>query len=361
MRELFIVFLAWLTGGFVHPKMELATVGDDYAVFYRRSKGTVEPIRLDNLKPAHSYDFYGSHFTTLARPSGKLLCTFASVNDVHIGETICGFDSHHPKRGPILRNEEGKIPYAEMMSRNAVDEISKINPDAVLVKGDITDAGKPEEFKKFLEIWGKFGRKLHWVCGNHDVHSKRPDDAQRMVKVELKGITLALLDTAIEGKPNGQVSQDQLDWLRAIAEASDRPVMVFGHHHIWNPKYKREEKFFGIQPDDSEKLLALFREHKCMVGYFSGHTHSNHVEFMDDMPGVPFAQTGAVKEFPGAWIEYKVYENGIQQIMHRLNSDECLRWEEMTSCMELGRYEKRHFGKLSDRCFTIATRKSSLQ
>jgi Icc protein len=354
MHHALIAVLAWVTGCCGHPKMELETVGEDYAVFFKRQgNGVVEPIRVENLQAAHDYYIHGKHFSTLVRPSGKLLATFVTANDVHIGELICGFDSHHPDRGPILRNEPGKTPYAEMMSRNAVVEIAKLNPDAVLIKGDLTDAGLPADLKMFQEIWGTFGDKFHYVFGNHDVHSGRPFEAPRMVRVDLPGVILAALDTSIDRKATGQISAQQLEWLEQIAKTADRPVMVFGHHHIWNPRHKRDPNYFGINPTDSEKLIALFRQYKCFLGYFCGHTHSNKLEYI---AGVPFVQNAATKEFPGAFVEYRVYEGGVEQIMHRVTAPESLRWEELTSKLELGAYEHRHNGKLSDRCFTVVPR-----
>jgi predicted phosphodiesterase len=210
-----------------------------------------------------------------------------------------------------------------------------------------------ETFKK---VWGEFGDRLHWVCGNHDVHFKRPAQSPLMVRVDLPGVILAMLDTSIEGKAAGQVSAEQLALLKNIAQSADRPVMVFGHHHIWDLATKRDPQFFGINPNDSEKLIELFRQEKCMIGYFSGHTHSNRLQVLRGLPGVVFVQCGAVKEFPGAWDEYRVYEGGIQQIMHRVLAPESLRWEEETSKTEGGAYEKHHFAKLTDRCFTIHAR-----
>jgi 3',5'-cyclic-AMP phosphodiesterase len=356
VHSLVIGILAWVTGS-GHPNMSLESVGDDYAVFFKRQAGgVVEAIRVDGLQPNHHYYIHGKHFSTLARPTGKLLSTFVTVNDVHMGESVCGFDSRHPNRGPILHNEPGKIPYAEMMSRNAVSEIALLNPDAVLIKGDLTDAGKPADFKMFMDIWNSFGDKFHFVLGNHDVHSGRPFAAPRMVRIDLTGVILAALDTSIEGKATGQVSAENLEWLEELAKNADRPVMVFGHHHLWNSDHKRDPNYFGINPDDSEKVIALFHKYKCLLGYFSGHTHANKLEYIAGLKGVPFAQTAAIKEFPGAFFEYRVYEGGVEQIMHRITSPESLRWEELTSRMESGTYEHRHNGRLFDRCFTIIPR-----
>ena len=39
---------------------------------------------------------------------------------------------------------------------------------------------------------------------------------------------------------------------------ADRPVLVFGHHHVWNPESsERPDDYFGINPDDSERLVEL--------------------------------------------------------------------------------------------------------
>ncbi|HEY9714537.1 MAG TPA: metallophosphoesterase, partial [Chroococcales cyanobacterium] len=262
----------------------------------------------------------------------------------------------HPRRGPVLHNQPGKLPYAEMMSVNAAAEIERLKPAAVLIKGDLTDAGQEKDWQKFKEIWGRFGERLYWVCGNHDVHSGRPVSAPQMVRIELPGAILALLDTTIERSATGQISQEQLTWLESLAKNADRPVMIFGHHHLWTPRHRRKTGYFGINPGDSEKLIALFRQYDCLIGYFSGHTHSNRVEHLPDLPGVIFAQTAALKEFPGAFFEYRVYEGGVQQIMHRVSAPESLQWEAMTSKQEGGRYAHNHYGKLAERCFTIIPR-----
>ena len=69
--------------------------------------------------------------------------------------------------------------------------------------------------------------------------------------------------------------------------------------------------------------------------------------------GVPWAEVAATKDFPGAWAEYRVFEGGILQVLHRIADPAALRWTERTRAMYAGLYAEYAFGALDDRCFPI--------
>jgi hypothetical protein len=74
---------------------------------------------------------------------------------------------------------------------------------------------------------------------------------------------------------------------------------------------------------------------------------------------VPTIEVGCVKDFPGTWAEYRVYETGVMQVVHRISSPEALGWSER--CRHLYSdfgidYESYALGRLEDRCFTLALR-----
>ena len=48
---------------------------------------------------------------------------------------------------------------------------------------------------------------------------------------------------------------------------------------------------------------------------------------------MPSIDVGCVKDFPGTWAEYRVYEGGLLQIVHRISSPEALAWSE--ECRDL--------------------------
>jgi hypothetical protein len=63
-----------------------------------------------------------------------------------------------------------------------------------------------------------------------------------------------------------------------------------------------------------------------------------------------------VKDFPGSWAEYRVYEGGILQVHRRISAPEALDWTDRTRAMFGGLYPAYSFGAMSDRCFAISPR-----
>ena len=329
---------------------ELTTVADDHAVVFVGA----EARRYEGLDPDREYEFDGITFHTLPRPRGERLGTVATVNDVHFGEVECGV-LEGLEMGPILRAEPGEPPYPETMNRAAIAEIAALDPDAVVAKGDLTTHGSEDEFEAFLAAYSPvFGDRLHYVRGNHDAYVGADFASGAPLEVKLPGVTLAILDTVVPTWHTGQLSSDQLEWLDELGGRGDGLVLVFGHHHPWSPlSNSRSPTYFGINPDDSERLIDVVARRPSLVGYFAGHTHRNRVRRFPATGDAPWVEVACVKDFPGAWAEYRVFEGGVLQIHHRISSPEALSWTERTRAMFGGMYPAYAFGTLEDRCFPI--------
>jgi predicted phosphodiesterase len=326
---------------------ELTTVADDEAVAF---DGT-EVAHWIGLEPDTEHDLDGLLVRTLPRPPGERLATIATVNDVHFGEVECGILDGWGD--PVLRSEPGEDPYPEVMNRAAVAEIEAAEPDLVVVKGDLTSDGTQEQFDAFLACYGGFDERLLYVRGNHESHPRAPFGAVPFQTRTLPGAIVALLDTSVDGSESGALTAEQLDQLDVLAASADRPVLAFGHHHCWDPGSSREANYFGINPDDSERLIALVARRPAIVGWFAGHTHRNRVRRFPATGDVPFVEVSCVKDFPGAWAEYRVFEGGILQVFRRISAPEALAWSERTRAMFAGLYHDYAFGRLEDRCFVL--------
>ena len=330
--------------------LEVTTVADDEVVAFDGP----EVVRLGGLEPDHSYDIAGTTARTLPRPQGERLVTVATVNDTHFGEVRCGH-LEGSNLGPVLSSEPGSPPYPEVMNYAAASEIAAAGPDLVVAKGDLTDAGRPEEWVAFRRCYqARFGERLVFTLGNHDVAA--PTSAHGVAPpaqaVSLPGVMVAVLDTSVAGIPGGRLSTDQLEWLDELASRADRPVLVFGHHPV---KEGRSDwwEVDGLDQPSSLALVDLVGRRPAIVAYLAGHTHRNRVQRFPGTGDVPWAEVACVKDFPGSWAEYRVFEGGILQVHRRVSSPEALRWSEKCRSLFGGLYPAYALGGISERCLPI--------
>lgn len=330
--------------------MELTTVAPDEVVVH--DGPTVH--RHLGLEPATDYDFDGLSVMTLPEPKGELLGTFATVNDVHFGETTAGLIDG---AGEGFSVPPGTTPYPTLMNTDAVAEMAELDPLAVLVKGDLTTDGSAEQLAEFEATFRPtFGDRLHFIRGNHEsYHHVNVGPAYE--RVELPGVLAIMVDTSRDGHPNGDLAASLLERLEDEAADSDVPVLIFGHHHIWLPEEDtRDDGFFGIMPGASEALQRAIARHPNIRGYFAGHTHRNRRRFVAATGDVPYVEVSSTKDFPGGWAEYRIHEGTLVQVFRRVSTPRALAWTDRTRGMFGGIYPAYSFGELGDRCFEIDLR-----
>ncbi|MDQ1478296.1 MAG: 3,5-cyclic-AMP phosphodiesterase [Actinomycetota bacterium] len=360
---------------------ELFTVGPDEVVVTFRTEderaietrvgdrtvvtsGRYHSARVTGLEPATRYalgiegavigssPLLPAEVTTLAQPPGRLLATVATVNDVHFGETTCGLLGTPEELGPVFTVEPGATPYPEVMNHGAIDAMEQLDPDAVLVKGDLTDRGTEAEYEAFLHAYSRLGARMHHVRGNHDAMLSEKIAATGPFTVDVEGATLAVLDTVRPGTDRGRISRQQLEWVDQLAAEAAQPVLLFGHHHPWDPaSTHRNETYFGINPDDSESLCAVIARRGSISGYFAGHTHRTRTRRFPTARDVPIVEIACVKDYPGAWAEYRVHEGGYVQLTRRIDAPAAMAWTEKTRAMFAGLYRDYALGEIADRCF----------
>lgn len=335
---------------------EITTVGPFHTATVKGlTPGTAYDLAIDAGLVDTDERYLPPTVTTLKQPTGALLTTFATVNDVHFGEIECGRLEFKGQdiTGDVFVSGPGDDPYPEVMNGGAISDIDALNPDAVIAKGDLTSLGTDEEYDAFLTAYGHFGDRLYHVRGNHDAALSDTLATTAPFAVELPGATLAVLDTVRYQRENGRITDGQFAWLDQLAEEADRPVFVFGHHHAWAPDSNtRSDDYFGINPDDSETLVDIVHRRESIAGYFAGHTHRNRVRRFAEARDVPFVEVACVKDYPGSWAEYRVYEDGYVQLHRRITPPAARAWTEVTRRMFHGLYRDYALGQLEWRCFT---------
>lgn len=154
-------------------------------------------------------------------------------------------------------------------------------PDAVIVTGDLVDAGLPEEYGLLAEILAPLDLPLFLMPGNHDLRAPLRAAFPRhgylgiagaiRFTVEAFALRIVALDSLVEGQPYGELGPDQLAWLdRTLAEQPDRPTVVAVHHPPFDTGIGHMDRI-GLR--DATALAAVIARHQQVERVLSGHVH----------------------------------------------------------------------------------------
>lgn len=152
--------------------------------------------------------------------------------------------------------------------------------DAVVVTGDIADNGLIEEYEIARELLTT--RYPTIICpGNHDV---RPAFRKALLDLDedgdgpinqvlrLDGLTVALCDSSVPGRPEGFLEDETVTWLNGVlAETPDTPAIVGMHHP---PVSLGIPYVDAIRLRNPERLEAVVRRHPQVVAVITGHAHT---------------------------------------------------------------------------------------
>lgn len=121
---------------------------------------------------------------------------------------------------------------------SAADEINALEPDALVVTGDLTENGLLSQYRAAREALNSIECKLKVICsGNHDYRStgyllfKKFFSSPRIMK--LGNCIFAIVSTARPERNDGEVGHRQVIWLeRSLSRHKKMMKVVAMHHHL---------------------------------------------------------------------------------------------------------------------------------
>ncbi|RDJ22447.1 phosphodiesterase [Bosea caraganae] len=130
------------------------------------------------------------------------------------------------------------------MTRRAFEAVAAlpVKPDALVITGDLTENGRPEEYALLRSMLAGLGLPTLLLPGNHDDRENLvaglelgphavTDGGFVQFLADLGPIRLIGLDTVQPGSSAGAICDIRLDFLEAaLAGADGRPVALFMHH-----------------------------------------------------------------------------------------------------------------------------------
>ena len=183
---------------------------------------------------------------------------------------------------------KGKLAYRKVDTENnlrrCVEHVANLNPqpDVVLMTGDLTDFGRPEEYALFRELMAPLEVPIYVIPGNHDTrdgmrqsfqdHSYLPRQGDYLhYTIEDYSLRLIGLDSTIPGKPGGDMCEERLLWLESeLLKEPHKPTALFMHH----PPITTGIEHMDVQNcENGEALGDLLEKHKQVFQIFCGHVH----------------------------------------------------------------------------------------
>ena len=186
--------------------------------------------------------------------------------------------------------EDGRKPMLGCdNNKNIALAIARVNdlsprPNIVLATGDLTTAGRPEEYKSLAALIKPLEVPLYIIPGNHDEY--RPllnafsgkyglvDDGQDYVRTVIEDgpLRLVSLDTTVYEHHHGTIPEERASWLdKVLCEAPDKPTLIFMHHPPFETGIWWMDRL-GIL-DGLDRLAKVLSRHSQVIGITAGHLH----------------------------------------------------------------------------------------
>lgn len=167
----------------------------------------------------------------------------------------------------------------------ALVEEEKLEPDLILLTGDLSQDGSIHSYEKIAMAMEQFNCPIHWIPGNHDVFSTMRNvfaasqlNDEKIIDVD--NWCIVLLNSLDLGHVPGLLTPQELDHLRqSLAATNAANKIVCLHHHpiaigsAWldNLGLVNHEDFFTIIDDDPQIKLVLHGHiHQEFKGYRKG-------------------------------------------------------------------------------------------
>jgi len=120
-----------------------------------------------------------------------------------------------------------------------VKEVNEINPDVIVITGDLTNEGLMIEYKKCKSLLTKFNtKKIISISGNHDYRNtgyllfKKFFPFKTVNELD-DDVVLVTVGTARPDRNEGEVGYRQNLWLeRTMKKYKDKVKIVAMHHHL---------------------------------------------------------------------------------------------------------------------------------
>ena len=242
-----------------------------------------------------------------------ILAQFALLSDSHLNhaKTVddANFTSHFEK---------------------AIEQVNAADVDFVLIAGDLTQSGKPDEFSLFRAEITKFHVPVWYVPGNHDIGNKfslsGKDEHVTLSRMETyekqmgpswftancAGVHIICINSSNLGSGFEEEKQMWKFLEKELATSAKVPTILLMHYPFFLKDPVEQGDYWNVEPAPRERLLGILKKGKVKM-VLSAHLHK---PLVNDQDGILFVTAGATSfgipagKQPEGWTLITILKNG---------------------------------------------------
>jgi len=210
----------------------------------------------------------------------------------------------------------------------AVKKINTLNPDFVVICGDLVQKRKYNSFSDFKKINETFNMPSYIAPGNHDIglnpNKKTLSYYRKTIGDDYytflhKGYSF-IVTNSLFWKVNVESESEKHDnWFKERLKdnsINNVPVFVIGHYPLYVKTIDEEETFSNLPLPKRKELLDLFKQNN-VVAYLTGHTHRKVINKHDNIQLVSAASTS--KDPSNSPLGFRVWKVYLDTITHQFS------------------------------------------
>ncbi len=206
---------------------------------------------------------------------------------------------------------------SQALLKDAIEQINQIKGlDFIMFTGDMVDSATSSNYEAFYRLLSKSKYPSLNTFGNHDFYNVPKSEALKAVKhynpnyifdntyyafTPKTDYRIIVLDAVMKNitTANGELSQEQLDFLDRELEANkDKVVLIALHHPSVEPFISQEHAMFN-----ANAMNQILAKYKNPIIVISGHYHAARINVVGN---IIFVSSPALVTYPMAFRHIKI-------------------------------------------------------
>ena len=222
----------------------------------------------------------------------------------------------------------GAHNHVEKTLLDSIDQVNNLNPDLIVLTGDLTDNGYYLEFLKVNDYLDLFENPVMVVPGNHDARHVGNETFEEIfhnrsgtLSNDTDDLTVIGLDSSEPDLDYGKVGRPQQVWMEdelLKAQKNNQYKIIALHHHIIPvPKTGRER---NVLADAGDILHSLTNNNVDLV--ISCHKHVPHVWKLQNTVFVTAGTVSSLKlrgKDSNSFNTYNIEKNALEINLNQVN------------------------------------------